>query len=527
VLNDGWSNGHSVVRTIKPLSTIVHFFAFILSVFLPRLSSLSSSAIGIAASSVRISMFSFFCSVRRFATCVAVLCAWFVLGNVAQAQFVVSSSYKTLVPRQPLGIHIGNGAAHILCGEVDANFNGKQDIGDTPASWVRVPLRNDSLDWNNAKTSRFEWGDGIGFPSRPAFDSSAQRLYLAQRGRIRIFDTRTQTLLRDTLLIVDSLALSTFGTTGTISALSIDAAMGRLFVSLRGRSTSAVVEVDIATSRIVTRYTAGIFVQQTIPYTTTTGKKGVAILNEGAFGSNTSTLMLAHSPQDIKTIPIGNTGNHLLRVGDEIVATMNGSHELKVINLNDEQIVRTIPTITSASNGPRESIYLPRLNSIAVTTYAGEVRAYNYANGTTRATEYTNSKSEGIGYLPDGSILVANVFLENSYASDSTVSMIKFRITSSVRDNSLALSHSTIAPNPVNGTARITLQSASNLVGGDISVTLVNALGAFIAELPFERHDNTLETIVNTDELALAQGMYFVRVRTVQGMTALPLYVVR
>jgi len=371
VLNDGWSNGHSVVRrTAKPLSIVVYSLAFILSVFLPRLSSLSSSAIGIAASSVRIFMFSFFLFVRRFTTCVAVLCAWFVLGNVAQAQYYATAGTIS-VPPQPLAVLFDGDGLHVLCNEVDNNFNGVQDAGDTPASWVRIPARNFTFDFQNTQTLRFAWGEGFGFPARPAFDSSGRTLYLVQRGRIRSFNTRTQTIRRDTLLLADSLARSTFGTTGTISALSVDGASGRLFVSLRGRSTSAVVEVDIATSRVITRFLAGVFVQQTIPYTTSTGRKGIAILNEGAFGTNTSTLMLARSPQEITTLAIGNTGNHLLRVGDEIVATMNGSHELQVVNLNEERIVRRIPTNTRGFDGPREAVYIPFVNQIAVTTYTG------------------------------------------------------------------------------------------------------------------------------------------------------------
>lgn len=513
------------MRTTKPLSITTHPFTFIISVFLPRLSSLSSSAIGIAASSVRIFMFSFVLSVRRFAACMAVLCAWFVLGNVAQAQYYATLGTISVQP-QPLAILFDGDGLHILCSEVDNNFNGAQDAGDTPASWVRIPARNFTFDFQNTQTLRFAWGESFGFPARPAFDSSGRTLYLVQRGRIRSFDTRTQTIRRDTLLLADSLARSTFGTTGTISALSVDGAAGRLFVSLRGRSTSAVVEVDIATSRVITRYPAGIFVQQTIPYTTSTGRKGVAILNEGAFGTNTSTLMLARSPQEITTLSIGNTGNHLLRVGDEIVATMNGSHELKVINLNDERIVRTIPTGTSGFDGPREAAYIPFVNQIAVTTYSGSVQIFNFATGATRATVTTNSKSEGILVLSNYLIYVANAFVAGSFANASSITRIQASINS-VRDNRLDFSRSTIAPNPVNGMARITLRSASNLVGGDISLSLVNALGAHIAELPFERHDNTLESTVNTDELALAQGMYFVRVRTAQGMTALPLFVTR
>lgn len=470
-------------------------------------------------------MVSFFSFVRRAAVCAVALCAFFASASVAHAQLYSTSGLVTVSP-QPLVVLVGTDAVHVLCGEVDGNFNGVQDAGDTPASWVRLPLRSGSLDQQSAQTLRFAWGDGIGFPSRPAFDSEGQTLYFAQRGRIRSFDTRSQTLRRDTLLLIDSLARSTFNTTGTVSALSIDAASGRLFVSLRGSSTSAVVEVDIANSHVVTRYPAGVFVQQTIPYTTSTGKKGVAILNEGAFGTNTSTLMLARSPQEMTTLNIGNTGNHLLRVGDEIVATMNGSHELKVINLNENRIARTIAVGTTGFDGPRETAYIQQLNHYAVTAYDGKVRFFNAATGATRGTVNTNSKSEGLAFLPDNSLLVADAFGANSFASASTLSRISF-VTNSVRENSLALTRSSIAPNPVSGMARISLQAASSLGYGDISLTLVNTLGSHVATLPFERQENTIEATLNTEELGLASGLYFVQLRTAQGMTALPLFITR
>lgn len=469
-------------------------------------------------------MVSFFCSVSRFATCVTVLCALFTVS--LSSQYYIYPGTEIIAPPQPLAIFVASDAVHVLCGEVDGNFNGMLDVGDTPASWVRIPLRNGSLDQPSAQTLRFAWGEGIGFPSRPAFDRDGQTLYFAQRGRIRSFDTRTQTLRRDTLLLADSLARSTFGTTGSISALSVDGAVGRLFVSLRGRSTSAVVEVDIATSSVMTRYPAGIFVQQTIPYTTSTGRKGVAILNEGAFGTNTSTLMLARSPQEITTLTVGNTGNHLLRVGDEIVVTMNGSHELQVVNLNSERIARTIPIETTGFDGPREADYFQPFDLLAVTTYNGSVKLRNFTTGSTRASLNTNGKSEGLAFFSSNRLLIANAFRANSFTSGLSLTQFTFDLTS-VRDGSLALTRSTIAPNPVNGTARITLQSASNLVGGDISVTLVNTLGSHVATLPFEWHENTIEAVLNSEELGLAGGMYFLQLRTAQGMTALPLFITR
>ncbi|MFY8000532.1 MAG: hypothetical protein ACOVSW_18210, partial [Candidatus Kapaibacteriota bacterium] len=470
-------------------------------------------------------MSNIFCGKRRFSVLLAlVLLCFFAASSGLRAQYYLTSGTVSVSP-QPLAALFDGEALHVLCNEVDVNFNGVQDAGDTPASWVRIPFRNFALDQQSAQTLRFAWGESFGFPARPAFDSAGKTLVLAQRGRIRSFDTRSQTLRRDTLLLVDSLARSTFGTTGSVSAMSIDAPSGRLFVSLRGRSTSAVVEIDIATSRVVTRFPAGIFVQQTLPYTTSTGRRGLAILNEGSFGSNTSTLMLARSPQDITTIALGNTGNHLLRNGNEIIATMNGSHELQIVNVNEERIVRRISTGTRGFDGPRESAVVG-FNQVAVTSYDGFVRIFSLFDGSTRGTVSTNSKSEGLVVLPFQTILVADAFRAGSFTSASTLSILRV-VINSTRENNPVFSRSVIAPHPVSGTARISLNAVSGLHLGSVSLQLMNMLGNVVTELPWERHENSIEARIDADALALPNGSYMVRIGTAQGVTGLPLQIIR
>ncbi|MCS6809535.1 MAG: hypothetical protein RML40_12020 [Bacteroidota bacterium] len=449
---------------------------------------------------------------------------------LVHAQGYVAST-PISVPPQPLALLFDGEALHVLCNQVDANFNGVQDAGDTPAAWVRLLTRGGVIDTERRQTLTFPWGQNFGFPARLALDTVNKLVYVAQGGRIRAFDARTQGLRRDTLLLIDSLARSTFSTSGSVSALSIDIPLGRLFVSLRGRSTSAVVEIDVATSRVLARYPAGIFVQQTIPYRTASGRRGLAILNEGAFGTNTSTLMLARSPQEITTIPLGNTGNHLLRIGDTVVATMNGSHELIVVSLDAERVIRRIPTGTSGFDGPREAAYLALNNTLAVTTYQGFVRFFDYISGATRATVNTNSKTEGIVLTNPTTLYVANAFLAGGFASATSITPIQINLTS-VQDQSTLRTAASIVPHPVRQAAHIRLRVPQYYRAAEITMHLYNLLGHAVAELPHlcreeVSGEKTLEALLDADALGLPNGMYILHVRSNTRTLSVPVHILR
>jgi hypothetical protein len=447
----------------------------------------------------------------------------------ARAQvFSASTQAKITVSPQPLAIFFDGEAAHVLCNQIDANFNGAQDEGDIPASWVRFPIRNGVLQESERAIRRFAWNEAFGFPARPAFDSAAKVFYFAQSGRIRSFDARTQTVLRDTIALIDSIARRAFETSGSVSALSLDRQRNSLLISLRGRSTSAVVELELATSRILARYPGGIFVQQALPYVSSTGRRGVAILNEGAFGSNTSTLMLARSPEDIVTIPLGNTGNHIVQLRDEIIVTMNGSHEIVAVDLNAESVARRIPTGTNGFDGPRETAILPPSDVFAVTTYSGAVKFFDSRRGSTLASVQTQSKSEGIAVLNSSTILVADAFIVGGFASLSTITPISIaQSVSSARLNSNASpARVSVQPNPVRNVAilRFETPSAQN---DNARAELLNALGAKIASLEVRVSGGVGEITLDADALNLPNGFYFVRAFSHGAAFAEPLRVQR
>ncbi|TAE31913.1 MAG: T9SS C-terminal target domain-containing protein [Candidatus Kapaibacterium sp.] len=453
------------------------------------------------------------------------LCALFLGGLIVFNPASILAQpvlFTYTTPPQPLHIQVRGAEIHVLCGQVDNNFNGTQDMGDVPASWV-------VLSANAATTLRsrqFLWNEGVGFPCRPAYDFSSNTLYLAQSGRIRAFDTQTQATKRDTVLLLDTLARSAMGTSGTVAGLSFARVgiMGQdlLSLTLRGRSTSAVVQVLPATGRVSRRLGAGIFAQQAIAYTTPVDGVETVILNEGGFGTSTATLMIADGGNDVTTLNLGDTGNHLLVSGGQAIVTMNGSHTIQVIDLATRRIIRTIPTGTTGFNGPREAVLIG--TTLYVTTYASDVRAFDILTGREVTRFNPRGKPEGIAALGNN-IIVANAFEAGGFASANTV--VVLNTTTSVQENRAGADVISLAPNPTQDRTTLRFQGKNGL-GENVRISLVSTLGNEIAELfPVRRTTTGFEAEFSANDLGLAQGMYFVHIRSAQGMTALPVQIVR
>ncbi len=460
---------------------------------------------------------------RVYFFAIVLLCIIAVTASHLHAQ----PTRTVAVNLQPLAVIPAGNLVHILCGRVDANFDGVQDAGDAAASWVTV----DATTYQTVRTLNFLWQEGIGFPSRPAFNANTNRLYLSQNGRIRAFDALTQAVVRDTVVRIDTLAQRAFSTSGSVSALSVDAASNRLYITLRGSATSAVVELDIATSRIVTTYPAHIFAQQTAPYQTANGRKGIAIMNEGNFNSMNATVFLSKSPTESTVLNVGGTANHLLKQGDSLFVTMNSSHEVHIVDLNTERIVRTIPTGTTGFDGPRESAL--QGTTLYVTTYAGDVRRFNIATG----REFTprlnpQGKPEAVAVV--GSIVwVTNAYKSASYDYANTVAVFNptTLAVNALNERPLA-AELRVFPNPVTEQAQVTVRLEDRLNTASVRMTLVNALGVTVAELVSQQNTQQAdETMLRAEfspaALGLSSGQYFVRVQAGSRVQAIPVHIIR
>jgi outer membrane protein assembly factor BamB len=200
---------------------------------------------------------------------------------------------------------------------------------------------------------------------------------------------------------------------------------------------------------------------------------------------------------------------------------MNGSHQVHIVDLNTRRITRTIPTNTSGFNGPRESVLIG--NTLYVTTYASDVRMFDITTGAELGRLNPRGKPEGIAVLGN-SIVVANAFEANGFNSGKTV--VVLNTVTSVKNSPLKASIS-LSPNPTTDRTTLRVQGVNGF-SSDISVVLVNALGKQVARLsPNFTSTSSIESEFSAEELGLAQGMYFVHIRSAQGMTAVPVQIIR
>jgi hypothetical protein len=410
---------------------------------------------------------------------------------------------------------------------VDNNFNGVQDMGDVPASWV-------VLSANTATTLRsrqFLWGEGVGFPCRPAYDFITRTLYLAQNGRIKTYDTRSLGVKQDTFLLIEPIARSIFGTTASVAGLSYEfndnngLGLGSLFITLRSVTSSSVfVYSPTGRTTFLSRYPAGSLAQQAIHLYFPGDRTGLAILNEGIFGTSTSTVQIIDGNQNT-VINVGDTGNHIFfsPFRYRLIVTVNGSHQVHIIELvNGKQITRTIPTNTSGFNGPRESVLIG--NTLYVTTYASDVRMFDITTGAELGRLNPRGKPEGIAALGN-SIVVANAFESGGFASATSV--VVLNPSTSVKNTFDGDARVSLFPNPTRDRTTIRIQGEKAFSENAV-FTLVNPLGKTIATLTAHNTSaSTMESEFSAEELGLAQGMYFVQIRTAQGMTAVPVQMLR
>ncbi len=437
-----------------------------------------------------------------------------VAATVAILHPALSTEVSEIVQTgvQPLGVfHVGE-HTHIFCTGLDANFNGIQDEGDVAPAWYQYERSSRKL----VGSRILEWGS-IGFPFRPGLDYDNSIIYFSHLGRIRSFSLENLELLNDEVL------------PGPAAAVSVDQEGRRLFVSRRVvDGTGFVVEFDLQTEE-QTNLPAGKFVQQTLAYSTSQGGAGLAILNEGDFGTETSTLQIVPEvpgPPE-RLIELGGTGNHLFQYGDLLLVTMNGSHSVQLIDLTTFQIVRTIPTQTLEFDGPRESLVLD--DYLFVSTYTGDVRRFDLTSGELLDIYQTGGRTEGLG-AADGEIWVANEFEPQSFTPQQTVAIIRLEPASTVRvAGAIGREQASIAvyPHPISDRAVVSV-AAELLAGERPSLRIFRMDGSEAATISCRANaDGNGEALIQIDRLALSSGPYMLNLQTKDGARSIPIIVRR
>jgi len=457
-------------------------------------------------------------SLASWTLALAAYCAITSLPNL-QAQTPQQPSQALTVPRQPLTIIPLGNRLHVLSNRVDANFNGQQDAGDSAAAWTVFDLAT----LQPLQSVRFAWGNVN--VQRVGIDPTAQTLFVSRDGRISSYNMQTLQVLRDTVAPFSA------------SAVSYVPLLQTLILSRRPNFTDpgTVLAYNTLVNAPTLTAQAGVNVQQTIAYTSSRGEIGVAVLNEGNFGRPTSTVQiltlnpLTQQVAGMTSLNVGDTGNHLFQRGDSLLVTANGSHQLHIIDLNSKQIVRTIATGTSGSNGPRESVVDGDI--VYVTTFSNDVRRFRISTGAPLTPLLLpQGRPEGLA-LANNRLFVANAFQSGSFSSATSVAVFDLlRVSVGARSLQAAVN---VFPNPTSDEAHITLRfdeplSARAHAENGVTLRLVNAIGAELAVVPSTQTDaSTLQARVSAAALNLASGQYFLHIRTANGTQALPLTVRR
>lgn len=254
---------------------------------------------------------------------------------------------------------------HVFCYGEDSNYDGEYSEGEELPSWWII----DSPDAEPRKILEFD-SFFSSYNPRVGFDNANSILYIPLINRVVSIDLEKEEIDDDDV--------------ADITALAIDFAGGHLLLTVSGGTNEqGHLEVfNLQTSKVLQTIPAGINMTDCIYYQGA-GGISIAMLNQGEYGSANGTIyygsinhMFDFSLTD--SVVVGETPNHIMFKSGKLYVTVNGSHCVKVIDVNTHE-VETWYTGTIGWDGPRES-YIDG-NKLFVTTYSGDIRVIDMNTG--------------------------------------------------------------------------------------------------------------------------------------------------
>lgn len=407
------------------------------------------------------------------------------------------------VGQQPLAIIPVGNTVHVFCNGNDMNFNSiyEPDSGDVAASWWVLDTQTRTVIKHREFTDRY-----LPFPLRIDMDRSQSSFFIPTNNRVSIFSTATQASEKDTAVVLpDSL--------GQIYALSTESSSNGMLISCRSSFDKPGYLVFFENGKIQGTIPTLVNPQQTVFYRTSTGTQnriGNAVLNEGGFGAANSTIQLYGDKKEdsvVVNILIGDGGNHIFYAGnghDSMFVTVNGSHKVVIIDLNKKEIVKSIPTLTTGFNGPRESVVIG--DKLFVTTYNSDVREFDITTGALVATLNSKGKPEGLTVI-NGKLWVANAFGSGSYTPDSTIAILE---SSLAVEEYFTENKNMVFPNPAIASASIST-SFSGQANAPVAIELYSLTGTKLFSISTTSGSNG-EVNYALPLQDVSAGTYFVRV---------------
>ncbi len=428
-----------------------------------------------------------------------------LLAFTASAQASFKHLHDFEVGKQPAEAFFFGGYYHVFCIGQDVNYNGTFEDGDEYPSWWKIPVHQGSM--LSEKVMDFPMG-GVQFNTRHALDSDNGILYISQGNAVVALDLGAGEIKDDKVYEGFSSSLALYSS--------------HLFISIPGAEPKIAV-INRNSKDLMFEVPAGLNFQEVLPYSIS-GEKGMVALNVGPYGTDSSNVMIyklnhqgeSTSVASIDTIYVGNTGNHINIDNGMLYVTVNGSHTVKVIDLESKEVTMTIETGTEGLNGPRQCKV--HGNTLFVTTYNEDLRTFDLTTGELIDNYELPAKGEGID-ITNEIISVCNIS-NADYSPNKKVSF--FQIITSVEDNE-TLANLNIYPNPVTDRAILEL---SNEVRNVQSVAIYNIDGSKIADVSTDIAGNSLNQItINCTEFA--PGTYVLNLRADNKMQSIPFVVVK
>lgn len=369
------------------------------------------------------------------------------------ASVLVVAQQRISTPLQPISITVAGSMVHILCARTDVNFNGNADDTDVPASWLvvdaptRQVVRNTEFGWGHVTAQRFGYSTVLGVFD-VGFNDEVYRFSMATQSNSDIVFSGP----------VSSVSTSTDGKT--------------VWVAQRPNFTDpgSITEIDVEGKDRVS-FQTGVSPQAPLPFTTSKGT-GLAALCEGTFGGNNGTLEIwtdLKGSRQRATITVGDTPNHLLIHDGRAYVTVNGSHHVVVVDLDNKVAVDTILVGTSGYDGPRECAIDTKATDerarLYVTTFSSDVRVFDLITGERLGTLAVGAKPEGLAIV-GRELWVTRTFVEGGYAAEREVVIFDLDAPTSVCENS-----TTKAP------------SAYLALGGSLRVPFILEMDATLTDL--------------------------------------------
>lgn len=302
-------------------------------------------------------------------------------------------------PPAPVTIIPAGDRVHILCQRWDPNFNQVQDEGDAPASWVilnaatQEKLAEMVFPWANVNTARV------------GFTAPKNALFIGVGDSVLRYDATTQQFIG---VVYE----------GSNSAVSCTVDGEAIIVSKRPDFTNpgTIQVILVSNGNTTPALQAGVNVQQTLQFSTSQGKGGLLAVSEGGFGRNNGKLdvwVQESQTQLLHTeLLLGDTPQYALVAGDTVFVVMHGTHQIKIVDLNDVAVVDSIPVPEWPYNGPREAAFYN--GRLFVSSFTNLVYDIDIATKSVLRTIDIGARSEGIAIIGN------NVWVTRTYDTTST-----------------------------------------------------------------------------------------------------------